>query len=80
MCLNLITTCLFSQFIKSMCKIKKERLHVREDVGEHDIHCEPKSYKLKFLGKLVVQQLHKIEAKQWIGFQVNCFYNILIGI
>ena len=53
---------------------------MREDVGEHDIHCESKSYKLKFLGKLVVQQLHKIEAKQWIGFQVNCFYNILIGI
>ena len=32
------------------------RLQVREGVKEHDIHIESKSYKLKFLGKLIVQQ------------------------
>ena len=31
------------------------KLYVREGVRVHDIHCGPKSYKLKLLGKLVVQ-------------------------
>ena len=31
------------------------RLHVREGVKEYDMHIEPKFYKLKLLGKLVVQ-------------------------
>ena len=29
-------------------------LHVREGVKMHDIHIEPKSYKLELLGKLIV--------------------------
>ena len=31
------------------------RLHMREGVKEYDMHIELKSYKLKLLGKLVVQ-------------------------
>ena len=53
MCLNLITIYLFHQFIKLTCK--KKRLHMREGVGKYNIHCEPKSFNLKFLGKLIVQ-------------------------
>ena len=34
--------------------------HVKEDLEEHDIHCGPKSYKLKCLRKLVVQQFQII--------------------
>ena len=30
------------------------RSHVREGVKKHDIHCKPKSYKFKLLGKLVI--------------------------
>ena len=33
------------------------RSHVRKGVRVHDMPCEPKSCKLKLLGKLVVQQL-----------------------
>ena len=32
---------------------------------EHDMHIEPKSYKLKFLGKLVVQ--HGVKALQFFS-------------
>ena len=28
---------------------------MREGVGKYNIHCEPKSFNLKFLGKLIVQ-------------------------
>ena len=44
-CSNITTACLFPQFIK---------LHVREGVGVHDLHCGLKSYKFKLLGKLIV--------------------------
>ena len=37
--------------------------HVREGVKEHDIHIKPKSYKLEFLGELVIY--HGIRA--WFG-------------
>lgn len=30
--------------------------HIRKGVKEHDMHYKPKSYKLKFSGKSVVQQ------------------------
>ena len=30
-------------------------LHVKEGIRVHDVYCEPKFYKFKLLGKLVVQ-------------------------
>ena len=56
-CSNFTTSCLFAQFIKSTCQPKKWRLHMREGVRVHNIHCEPKSNKIKLLGKLVVQHI-----------------------
>ena len=37
-------------------------ISLREGVKEDDIYCEPKSYKFKLLGKLVVQQASTIET------------------
>ena len=54
--MNPTTVCLFLQFIKPTCKPKKKAT-CEGAVGEHDTHCEPKSYKLKLLGQLVIQQL-----------------------
>ena len=39
-------------------KSKSVPLHVKEGVKEYDIHIELKSYKLKLLKKLVVQQTY----------------------
>ena len=86
MCSSL-TPCLFPIFIEPTCKPKKGwlclfayepvrlsacRLHVREGVKKYNIHCGPKSYKLKLLEKLVIQQLWIITKEvSCVGHSLN---------
>ena len=63
MCSSL-TPCLFPIFVeptvspkKADCDYLPMNLHVREGVKKYNIYYGPKSYKLKLLEKLVIQQL-----------------------
>ena len=50
--------------------------HIREGVKKHDMFIEPKSYKFKLLGKLVIQHsIHKI-----IWCPINWFAYLSINI
>ena len=50
---------------------------MREVVGEHDIHCEPKSRKLKLLRKLIFPTSSLPSVVKSIRFATRCFISYL---
>ena len=50
----------------SPCAQVRDRMHIRDDVKKHDIHIKPKSYKIKLLEELVIQQAELDRDKNFL--------------